>query len=219
LKLVLIADTHGHHRNLKLPKGDVLIHAGDVSYRGEALEVKDFLAWFAKQNFEFKIFISGNHDFYFEKQKPKDIEAIIPEGIIYLNDSGTTIDGINVWGSPYTPKFYNWAFNKTRGPALKKHWDLIPTDTDILITHGPPYGILDQVSSESHVGCKDLLQKVQSLQLKLHVFGHIHESYGSTTRMATKFVNASLMNESYEFVNKPLLAQLQTHSSTQLPSI
>jgi len=206
--LVLLADTHAHHRNIRLPKGDVLIHAGDISYRGEKLEVKDFLYWFAKQDFAHKIFIAGNHDFYFERATAKELMHIIPDDVIYLNDSGVTIKGINFWGSPVTPKFFNWAFNRTRGEAIKKHWDLIPANTDVLITHGPPYGILDQVVSEQHVGCKDLLNKVKEVQPKLHVFGHIHESYGVVNRFGTKFINVSLTNDLYELTNRAVEAHL-----------
>jgi Icc-related predicted phosphoesterase len=209
LKFVVLADTHSHHRNVKLPKGDVLIHAGDISYRGKKSEMEDFVAWFKNQDFAYKIFIAGNHDFFLEKAKAKEIEQLIPEGIIYLNDSGTVINGINIWGSPITPKFFNWAFNSRRGEAIKKHWDLIPATTDLLITHGPPYGILDQVvASGEHVGCKDLLNRVKEVKPKLHVFGHIHESYGTANNYGIKFINASLTNELYEVMNAPITAHL-----------
>jgi Icc-related predicted phosphoesterase len=208
LKFVGIADTHSRHRAVNLPKGDVLIHGGDISYRGERMEVEDFLSWFAKQDFEYKIFIAGNHDFLFEKIKEKELEKMIPPEIIYLNDSGVKINGLNVWGSPITPKFFNWAFNRTRGEAIKKHWKLIPSNTDLLITHGPPYGILDQVVNESHVGCVDLLQTVKNVKPKIHFYGHIHESYGIRNSEQTKFINACQMNELYELVNKPVVFEL-----------
>ncbi|HJW16259.1 MAG TPA: metallophosphatase domain-containing protein [Flavisolibacter sp.] len=208
MKFVGLADTHSRHRGIILPKGDVLIHGGDISYRGERLEVEDFLAWFAKQDFEYKVFIAGNHDFLFENIKPKELERIIPPGIIYLNDSGTDIQGIHIWGSPITPKFFNWAFNRTRGEAIKKHWKLIPANTDLLITHGPPHGILDQVANESHVGCVDLLQTVKSIMPRVHFFGHIHESYGIRNSAQTKFINACQMNELYQLVNKPVVFEL-----------
>ena len=208
MKFVGIADTHSRHRAVSLPKGDVLIHGGDISYRGERMEVEDFLSWFAKQDFEYKIFIAGNHDFLFEKIKEKELEKMIPPEIIYLNDSGVKINGLNVWGSPITPKFFNWAFNRTRGEAIKKHWKLIPSNTDLLITHGPPYGILDQVVNESHVGCVDLLQTVKNVKPKIHFYGHIHESYGIRNSDQTKFINACQMNELYELVNKPVVFEL-----------
>jgi Icc-related predicted phosphoesterase len=186
----------------------VLIHAGDISYRGEKLEVEDFLTWFRKQDFEHKIFIAGNHDFLLEKAKPKEIDNLILDDIIYLNDSSTLVNGFKIWGSPVTPRFFNWAFNRARGEAIRKHWELIPSDTHLLITHGPPYGILDQVANEQHVGCKDLLNKVVEIKPLVHVFGHIHESYGSTKNMGIRFINASQTNESYEVVNKPVVFEL-----------
>jgi len=208
LKFVVLADTHSRHRGVRLPKGDVLVHAGDISYRGEKLEIQDFFNWFCKQDFEHKIFIAGNHDFLFEKAKDKELAKLIPEEIIYLNDNGTSINNINIWGSPITPKFFNWAFNRTRGEAIRKHWNLIPPDTNLLITHGPPFGILDQVANDRHVGCKDLLHTIKEIKPEVHVFGHIHESYGTTKSLGIKFINASLTNETYELINKPLVFEL-----------
>jgi Icc-related predicted phosphoesterase len=208
LKFVLLADTHAHHRNIKLPKGEVLIHAGDISYRGEKLEIEDFLKWFHLQAFAYKIFIAGNHDFFFEKASQKELDQIIPDDIIYLNDSGIAINGINIWGSPITPKFHNWAFNRTRGPAIRKHWEMIPDDTDLLITHGPPYGILDQLADETHIGCKDLLNRVHQLQIKAHFFGHVHESFGSLNRQGIQFINACMTNENYELIHSPVVFNL-----------
>lgn len=208
LKFVVLSDTHAHHRNIRLPRGDVLIHAGDVSYRGEKLEIEDFLNWFSRQDFATKIFIAGNHDFFLESAQPKELQRMIPENVIYLNDSGVVVHGIHIWGSPVTPKFHNWAFNRTRGEAIRKHWGLIPENTDVLITHGPPYGILDQVANESHVGCKDLLNKVNQLRPKVHVFGHVHESFGLLRKNGTLFINACLTTENYELVHKPVVFSL-----------
>ena len=205
MKFVVISDTHAKHRLVRLPPGDVLIHAGDVSYRGEKYEIEDFLLWFSQQKYKYKIFIAGNHDFFFEKTKPKQIESLIPPDIIYLNDSGIEIDDCHIWGSPITPEFFNWAFNRKRGEPIRKHWDLIPENTDILITHGPPYRILDLTIHEQHVGCKDLLQKVKQIRPKYHIFGHIHESYGSLNLSGTRFINASAVNEQYDLRHKPIL--------------
>lgn len=208
LKFVVIADTHSRHRSLRLPGGDVLIHAGDLTYRGEKLEVQDFISWFSKQPFQYKIFIAGNHDFLFETAKPKELDLLVPDDIFYLNDSGITIEGINIWGSPITPRFFNWAFNRNRGEAIAKHWSLIPRNTNLLITHGPPFGFLDQLANEQHVGCKDLLVTIKEIKPSVHVFGHIHESYGTTKNMGIKFINASLVNESYQLINKPIVFEL-----------
>lgn len=204
LKFVAISDTHCRHRSLRLPKGDVLLHAGDVSYRSNREEIVDFLDWFAKQPFSYKIFIAGNHDFFFERKKEALIKALVPEGVHYLKDEAVVIDGLKIWGSPYTPWFYRWAFNKRRGEPLATHWNQIPADTDILLTHGPVYGILDTVINEQNAGDKDLLKRVLEIKPKAHVCGHIHEAYGMVRRHGIRFVNACVLNEAYELVNKPI---------------
>ena len=208
MKFVAISDSHCRHHNLKLPKGDVLLHAGDISYKGEKVELCDFVQWFSRQNFTYKIFIAGNHDFYFEKTNAADVTALIPEDVIYLNDSGITINGISIWGSPVTPWFFQWAFNRHRGLPINKHWNLIPQNTDILLTHGPAFGIHDTVINGKHAGCKDLLEKIKQVKPKVHVCGHVHESYGVAIKSGTKFINASVLNESYELVNKPVVFEL-----------
>lgn len=208
MKFVAISDTHCRHHKIRLPKGDVLLHAGDVSYRGKKDEVVDFLQWFAKQKFEYKIFIAGNHDFLFEKIKTKDLEQLIPNGVTYLYENSVTINGITIWGSPYTPWFFNWAFNLPRGKALAKHWNKIPEETHILLTHGPAYGILDTVINGQHVGCVDLQKRIDVIKPKIHLFGHVHESYGKKEKNGTKFINASQVNEEYILVNKPVVFEL-----------
>ena len=205
MKIVVISDTHGKHRLVKLPKGDVLIHAGDVSFRGERYEVEDFLKWFSNQPHPHKIFIAGNHDFFFERTKPKAIESIMPVNVTYLNDSGIDINGCKIWGSPITPQFFQWAFNRKRGEAVRRHWELIPMDTNILITHGPPYRILDQTVYDQYVGCKDLLLRVQEVAPQYHLFGHIQEAYGNVIQNGTRFINASIVNESYDMVHRPVV--------------
>lgn len=212
MKIVAISDTHNQHRSLKLPEGDMIIHAGDVSGRGYKSEVDDFLNWFSQLDFMYKIMIAGNHDFYFEdlaKDDPSNpkypsIKEYIPEGITYLNDSGVTIEGVKIWGSPVQPWFHDWAFNRMRGSEIKYHWNMIPLDTDILITHGPAFGIHDECMS-GNVGCKDLLDKINIVKPKLYVCGHIHEAYGVEKVGETTFVNASVLNERYEIKNPPVV--------------
>lgn len=205
MKFVVISYTHGQHRSLKLPKGDVIIHAGDISKSGHPVEIEDFLDWFSKLKFKYKIFIAGNHDFFLEHAHPRVIEQMIPTGVIYLNDSGAEINGIKFWGSPITPWFHNWAFNRERGEEIKKHWELIPDDTDVLITHGPPMGILDENSYFQCVGCKDLLVKVNQVKPKYHFFGHIHEGYGQDTKDETIYLNASVLNDRYQLTHEPMV--------------
>lgn len=208
MKFVAISDTHCRHRSLRLPKGDVLLHAGDITYRGEKKEIEDFLNWFGSLPFSHKIFIAGNHDFFFEKEKAALIQKLIPETVHYLKDEEIVINGIKIWGSPYTPWFYRWAFNKRRGIPLALHWEKIPSDTNILLTHGPVFGILDMLLNEQHAGDRDLLKKVLAIKPAVHVCGHIHESYGMTKRDGIKFINACLLNESYELINKPVVFEV-----------
>lgn len=208
MRFVAISDTHCRHHNLRLPKGDVLIHGGDISYKGTKEETKDFLQWFSEQNFTYKIFIAGNHDFFMENAGIAEIKNLIPENVIYLNDSGITIEGISIWGSPVTPWFFNWAFNCHRGEEIQKHWNLIPADTHVLLTHGPVLGIHDTVINGRHVGCADLLGKVKEIKPKVHICGHIHEGYGEVKKFGIKFINASVLNETYELVNNPVAFDL-----------
>jgi len=209
LKIIAISDTHSRHREVKLPKGDILVHAGDISYKGRKDELIDFLVWFSTQKFPHKIFIAGNHDFFLEHAGQNEIKKLIPEGVTYLNDSGITINGTKFWGSPVTPWFHNWAFNRHRGKEINKHWELIAPDTDVLITHGPVYGFLDQVINEQHVGCQDLLRHVLTIKPKIHLCGHIHESYGNIRRSEIQFINASQVNERYELTNRPVVFELR----------
>lgn len=208
MKFVTISDTHGQHAGLKLPPGDVLIHAGDSTMKGTRGEVIAFLTWMEQLDYDYKILIAGNHDFYFENASPEELQQILPANIIYLNDSMVTINGINIWGSPITPWFFNWAFNRHRGEEIQKHWALIPSITDILITHGPVFRTLDRTVKEQHVGCKDLLNTVQMIKPKVHICGHIHEAYGTLEKSGTQFINASILNVDYELLNKPIEFEL-----------
>ncbi len=208
MKFIAISDTHCRHRSLKLPKGDVLLHAGDITYRSDKKEVEDFLDWFGKLPYKHKVFIAGNHDFFFEKEKEAIIKKLLPANVHYLKEQEIVIEGVKIWGSPYTPWFYRWAFNKKRGQALATHWAKIPAGVDILLTHGPVYGILDTVLNEQHAGDKDLLKKVMEIKPKVHVCGHIHEAYGVTRRFGVKFINACVLNESYELAHEPVSFEL-----------
>lgn len=208
MKFVAIADTHGQHRKLNLPPGDVLLHAGDVSRRGEESEIQDFLDWFSSLDFEHKIFIAGNHDFFFERSSPENVSRILPANVTYLCDSGTIINGIRIWGSPVTPWFHDWAFNRERGEEILKHWQRIPADTDILMTHGPVFSRLDETVRGEHVGCEDLLRVVEQIKPKVYLCGHIHEAYGQTEDGGTTFINASVLNVRYAMTNEPVVFEI-----------
>lgn len=209
MKLVFISDTHEQHDALQLPDGDVLLHCGDFSGRGEIGQVQRFLDWFKEQPHQYKVLIAGNHDFLAERN-PSLFKTMVPDNVIYLNDSGCTIEGLRIWGSPIQPWFFDWAFNRQRGADIQKHWDLIPDDTQILLTHGPPYGILDEVARDGRpVGCRDLLKRIKALpDLKIHAFGHIHEGYGREEQDGVVFLNASVLDEHYDMKNSPFVVEI-----------
>ncbi len=208
MQIVCLSDTHGLHRRIKnIPESDIIIHAGDISNYGEEHQVEDFLKWFSALPHQHKIFVAGNHDFFFEREPENYIKKIIPDNVIYLNDSGCEINGIHFWGSPITPEFMDWAFNRARGAEIQKHWKLIPKNTDILITHGPPFGKLDANANNYKTGCEALLKTVSSIKPKYHIFGHIHEAYGIAYNEDTTFVNSSILDEHYRIKNAPVLIE------------
>lgn len=209
MKLVLISDTHERHNKLIVPDGDVLIHAGDLTYRGDFYAVLEATQWLRSLPHKHKIVIAGNHDFLFENspQKARDLM----DGIHYLENEAIVIDGVKFYGSPVQPRFFDWAFNVDRGEAIKKYWNKIPDDTDVLITHGPPIQILDQSAphkNSEHLGCADLLDAVLRIQPRVHVFGHIHGGYGYHWFGNTRFYNASVVNEAYHLVNEPFVVEI-----------
>jgi Icc-related predicted phosphoesterase len=194
MDITIIGDTHGCHRQLNLTPGEMLIHTGDITAYGLEHEVLDFLDWLKAQPFKYKIFIGGNHDLYLEKNKEL-LKTLIPDGIIYLENSSVEIGNINIYGTPASLYQGGMAFNHYSGSDIGKDWDDIPNETDILITHMPPRGILD-----NKAGCPQLLETVDRIRPKLHLFGHIHEGYGLYEGGGTLFCNASVCN-SPDFVN------------------
>lgn len=181
------------------------MHAGDMTERGTLDELEAFFEWFAALPYPHKIVIAGNHDFALERQA-RAAEALVPDGVTYLRDAATVVEGATFWGSPWQPWFHNWAFNVPRGEAIARKWWLIPGDVQVLLTHGPPHGILDTVLGipARHVGCEALRARLPELEhLQLHVFGHTHEAYGSADSDGCRFVNASICDVAYVPVNAP----------------
>ena len=203
IRLVAISDTHGLHRHLTIPDGDILIHAGDITGHGQMEQVADFNEWLGTLPHRHKIVIAGNHDFCFEDQ-PGETAALLTN-CIYLFDEAITLDGLYFYGSPWQPWFFDWAFNLRRGPEIRAKWELIPKETDVLITHGPPLGHGDLTSHGECVGCADLLESVRQKRPKLHIFGHIHEGYGVMQNEHTTFINASSCNLQYRPVQRPVV--------------
>ncbi len=236
LRICHISDTHGakYHEKLIIPECDVLIHSGDIGGRTNLVELSSFLNWFNQQPGNIHILIGGNHDICMDSQRYVKIksqgrdlvemlcgiacdgaEKLLAEypGVIYLNNSGFTYEGVSFWGSPYTPSFHKsyWAFNADRGTEIKAIWKKIPIDTQVLITHGPPYGIMDIIpdsfkeseNEDVHRGCVDLMEIIREMpNLKLHCFGHIHD--GPTAIQAHRigdrdilFSNAAVLSNNY----------------------
>jgi Icc-related predicted phosphoesterase len=210
MNLTFISDTHSlHDRMPPLGSGDVLVHCGDFSGHGNLDDARLFAIFMAAQDFTHKIVIAGNHDWCFEDKRRKTAESILAaKGILYLNDTGVEIDGVKFWGSPVQPEFMNWAFNRQRGADIRYHWDKIPNDTDVLITHGPARGILDRCDNGFAAGCDDLLQAIQRVKPKIHACGHIHEAYGALEVGETIFINACILDERYRVKNPPIEVEI-----------
>ena len=235
MRLVCISDTHSlHHEMLhELPNGDVLIHAGDLSNKGSKKDVTDFIHWYQNiKGYDTKLFIAGNHDLSFEKRlgvghkgeldwldNLLSPENLSQSDVTYLEDSFMTIETpefsrpIKFYGSPWQPWFYDWAFNLPRlGTELQEKWNMIPEDTDVLITHSPPNGYRDLVNNwrqpNTHVGCECLINRIGEINPLVNVFGHIHEGYGVEYGKKTAFVNASICTAGYEPINKPIVIDI-----------
>ncbi len=209
-----VSDLHGFQP--PLTGGDLLIVAGDLTARNTPKEYDRFDNWLDQQPYKKKIFIAGNHDGILEKEAPRKymfkVGSYEKEKFEYLQDTGTEFEGLKIWGSPWTPTFLDWHFMKNRGDDIKAMWDLIPDDIEILITHGPPMGIQDEVRFSSRAnngkfaGCEELRNTIDHRlkKLKLHVFGHIHESPGKVVVNGVIHVNATIMDADYDPVNKPI---------------
>lgn len=203
--IISFSDLHGQYSK-KLNEwfisnpADVLLFAGDLQLN-KYDDGSKFLSWIDKLPYEHKICIFGNHDSNFLNvlQEIKQYK-----NIHFLNNESINIDGINIWGSPYSVQFMNWWFMKSED-ELEKIYKNIPEDTNILLTHTPPFGILDKTVGGINIGSKSLLDRIQELSnLKYHLFGHCHENFGVAKINKTIFMNASMLDEKYSFVNMPI---------------
>ena len=206
MRIVVISDTHGLHRQLKMPSGDLLIHAGDFTFYSEPPSIiSDFNAWLGTLPHRYKVIVPGNHEFLLED--PQQRSAIMNATL--LVDSRVMVEGLKIWGSPVIP-LYGGAFGMSRSADRKRHWARILDDLDILITHGPPFGILDAAPGlQRHEGCPELMEAVLDAKPRLHVFGHIHAGYGTLRTPDTIFVNASLLGDSGSLDREPVVIDLQ----------
>lgn len=205
-RIVCLSDTHNTHDEIAVPDGDILIHGGDATNLGRIEEIAPFFKWFKKLPHKHKIFVAGNHDWLFERS-PELAKGFVND-VIYLQDAGVEIEGLKIYGSPWQPWFFDWAFQFKYKEELAAKWALIPADVDVLITHGPPRGILDENPAGFPCGCEALRERVEEIKPKLHIFGHIHHSYGTTEEFGVKFANACNCDENYDAVNPPLVFDL-----------
>jgi Icc-related predicted phosphoesterase len=214
----------------KIPDGDVLIHAGDCTNIGRRQELEDFIEWFRKLPHKYKILIVGNHDKCFDlkftnrniyDRNPVEFnQEIWTQEIMsrylrnknhhLLKEESCIIEGKTFWGSPASPWFHGdyWAFNYHRGEEILSIWEKIPEYTDVLITHGPPYGRLDRTQEDNNVGCEALLRKILDVKPKVHIFGHIHEAYGIVANDYTTFINPSICTRAYVPSQKPIVWEI-----------
>lgn len=207
-RIIAISDIHGMYGDLDLPDGDILVCAGDMTNVGRITEIAEFGIWLDNQHGRYKdiIVIAGNHDFGF--QNDKQVSVSLLGNVHYLEDSGIEVQGIKFWGSPYTPMFYNWAF-MDYDEELAKHWKLIPENTEFLITHGPPYSILDRNNKGQNCGSRSLYSRIKKLtDLRVHVYGHIHEGFGHEEIADVNFYNVAVLNSNYCLINKPTIIDL-----------
>lgn len=204
-----ISDLHGHQP--KLLGGDILVIAGDLTKNNTREQYVVFLDWLSKQPYTHKILIAGNHDGFIEGY-PEEWKAMLADpSVHYLQDSGVEVKGMRFWGSPWTPIFYDWHFMLPEKKLAAK-WQLIPDNTDILVTHGPPRLWLDRTTSGEKVGSTTLLERVEEICPQYHIFGHIHEGYGKETCLyeprSTTFVNCAIMNERYKPIRIPIRIEI-----------
>jgi len=211
MKICIISDTHTKHKflnyDLKSIEADVIIHCGDMTGNGGIKAIEEFMEWFSNlDQFKYKICVAGNHDWLFERANLRAREAV-PENVTYLEDEEIIIGDIKFYGTPVQKHFCNWAFNRSEA-KMAQHWVAIPDDTDVVITHSPPYGIMDYVNYE-HQGSPSLyMEIVKRIKPKIHCFGHIHEGYGVNVIDDINFINASNLDGQYQCVNEPIIIEI-----------
>jgi Icc-related predicted phosphoesterase len=205
IRLVLISDTHELHRELDVPDGDILIHCGDLSMMSRSLAaIEDFDEWLGELPHRVKLVVPGNHEFVLEDSGRR---GLITNATMLINES-VMVMGLRIWGSPVTP-LYGAAFGLISDRDRTRLYAQIPGDTDIVITHGPPYGVLDQApGSEYHAGCRQLLAAIERVKPRLHVFGHAHGCFGMVDTPETLFVNVALLGSDGSLSSPPVVLQM-----------
>lgn len=216
VRICFISDVHNKYKKLILPEADIIVCSGDMTSVGKEHEIRNFLKWYNELNYPHKIFIAGNHDIMFENEG-FFARSLVPYKIHYLQDSGVELMGLNFYGTPVNKSFPRWAFHKDED-GLKKHWEAIPDNTDILITHNPPYGILDKsIDQPQRFGSTSLYYEVFTrIKPVIHVYGHIHSGHGSKFISGTHFINASNLNEQYEVEYNPILVEINENKQIKI---
>lgn len=196
MKILHISDTHGCHRRMHdLPQADIIVHSGDFTMNGSEQEALDFMNWFCDLPYPQKIFICGNHDECLYDARIDGLDG----NVHYLCNSGLEIDGVKFYG---VPMFMDDCITDRQS----KHYTNIPEDTDVLISHTPPFGILD-FDDNINYGSEELLDRIMAVQPRLHLFGHIHSQYGIMRLIGTTFSNGAIMNTNYSDFRKPNLIE------------
>lgn len=211
-RVCAISDLHEKWLDLKIPNCDLLVVAGDLTYVGDYAKVQDFNNWcYGLQERDVVkevVVIAGNHDLTAQRD-PETFKELLKD-VTYLCDEQYEWNGLRIYGSPWTPSFFkeHWVFNADRGAEIQSHWAKIPAGLDILITHGPAYGVRDMTPRGERVGCYDLRQTILDKKPRVHIFGHIHHDYGLGLLGSTLAVNASSCTENYKAKNAPLVIDL-----------
>ena len=208
LKITVISDTHGEHEKLGSMSGDVLVHCGDMfnMFSGRDDEVDSMDDWFGRQEFDLILCIGGNHDFELEKRSATSRDIF--RNAVYLEGSSFEYAGVSFHGAPWIPHLIGQAF--FRNPAeLAQLWAEVPGETDVLITHTPPAGVLDVSSRGLELGCPYLSDALGTISPKLHCFGHVHASSGIYESPETTHINAALVNSRYQLSRDPVVHHLE----------
>lgn len=199
MRILHLSDTHGLHRQLgNLPSADVIVHSGDFTLRGTPEEATDFTDWFSNLPYRYKLFVAGNHDDCYYTESHRDSEPRrIAEGCYYLSGTGIEIDGVRFYG-------VSMLVQEDINGRYKLLLENIPANIDVLITHQPPYGVLDECDAQ-HYGSPTLLETILQVKPQVHLFGHTHNAYGTCVENGTFYSNASVVDENYKLCHQPRL--------------
>ena len=213
LRIVAIADTHGQHEGVRVPDGDIFIHAGDFMETGvEVKEITAFNSWLGRLPHRWKLVVAGNHDLLLQGS---DFGRVLLTNAVYLENRPFELYGVNFFGSPYTPRIENWAFmEQRRGERLRRIWNQIPNRTDVLITHGPPWGVLDIFEGEN-CGCELLLERLAQHPVPIHIFGHIHPGHGQVHLDNTQFFNVAVLDAERNPTHTPTVIDIEMEGRNQ----